>query len=70
VSQSARDAIDLLEAGWLIPSDLAASMKHMVGFRNIAAHGHQKVLIPVTERIITESPEECEQFTWRLLQRP
>jgi uncharacterized protein YutE (UPF0331/DUF86 family) len=61
VPQSAREAFDLLEAGGLIPSDLATS---------IAVHDYQKLLIPVTVRIITQHLEEFEQFTRHLLQRP
>jgi uncharacterized protein YutE (UPF0331/DUF86 family) len=69
VPQSARDAFDLLEAGGLIPAGLATAMKHMVGFRNIAVHDYQKLLIPVTERIITHHLQEFEQLTRHLLQR-
>jgi uncharacterized protein YutE (UPF0331/DUF86 family) len=69
IPQSARGAFELLEQGGLIPADLSTAMKHMVGFRNIAVHDYQKLLIPVTERIITGHLHEFEQFTAHLLRQ-
>jgi len=50
--QSSRDVFALLAAAhWLEPK-LAESMKHMVGFRNIAVHQYQTLQLPITVNII------------------
>ena len=69
IPQSARSAFELLEQGGLIPGSLAAAMKNMVGFRNIAVHDYQSLLLPITERIITQHLDEFLAFTAHLLKR-
>jgi uncharacterized protein YutE (UPF0331/DUF86 family) len=65
--QSARDVFDLLaQAGWITAS-LADALKKMVGFRNIAVHEYQKLLLPVTERILTLHLDEFLQYSAALL---
>lgn len=67
VPQSARSVFDLLvQAGW-IEVALAESLKKMVGFRNIAVHDYQSLLLPITEKIIAEHLDEFLQFTAALL---
>lgn len=67
VPQSARSVFDLLaQAGW-IEVALAESLKKMVGFRNIAVHDYQSLLLPITEKIIAEHLGEFLQFTAALL---
>jgi uncharacterized protein YutE (UPF0331/DUF86 family) len=69
VPQSARSVFDLLaQAGW-IEAALAESLKKMVGFRNIAVHDYQSLLLPITEKIIAEHLGEFLQFTAALLRR-
>ena len=69
IPQSARSAFELLEQGGLIPGSLAEAMKIMVGFRNIAVHDYQSLLLPITERIITQHLDEFLAFTAHLLKR-
>lgn len=69
IPQSARSAFELLEQGGLIPGSLAEAMKNMVGFRNIAVHDYQSLLLPITERIITQHLDEFLAFTAHLLKR-
>ncbi len=69
IPQSARSAFELLEQGGLIPGSLADAMKNMVGFRNIAVHDYQSLLLPITERIITQHLDEFLAFTAHLLKR-
>ncbi len=65
--QSARDVFTLLaQAGWIDP-DLAASLRRMVGFRNIAVHDYQSLHLPITVRVITEHLDEFTRFTQALL---
>lgn len=69
IPQSARSAFELLEQGGLIPGSLAEAMKNMVGFRNIAVHDYQSLLLPITERIIIQHLDEFLAFTAHLLKR-
>ncbi len=67
VPQSARDVFALLAQAGRIESELAEALKKMVGFRNIAVHEYQRLLLPITESIITEHLDEFLQFTRSLL---
>ena len=67
--QSARDVFELLsKAGW-ITLELAEALKKMVGFRNIAVHDYQALLLPITVSIITEHLDEFLQLSHAVLQR-
>lgn len=67
VPQSARQVFDLLaRAGW-IDDALAESLKKMVGFRNIAVHDYQTLLLPITVSIITLTLDDFLQFTSSVL---
>jgi uncharacterized protein YutE (UPF0331/DUF86 family) len=67
--QSARDVFDLLaRAGW-IESAQAASLQKMVGFRNIAVHDYQSLLLPITAQIITGHLDEFLDFTQAVLKK-
>ncbi|MCU7370420.1 DUF86 domain-containing protein [Paucibacter sp. O1-1] len=69
VPQSARDVFTLLaQAGW-IESSLADALKAMVGFRNIAVHDYQALLLPITVKVITAHLDEFLQFSRALLLR-
>ncbi len=68
VPQDTRDAFELLErAGHLEPA-LAAGLKRMVGFRNIAVHDYQKLNLDIVQRILDEHVEDFLEFS-RLLVR-
>lgn len=63
VPQSARDVFALLAQAELIEPKLAESLKRMVGFRNIAVHDYQALLLPITVNIIEQHLDEFLQFT-------
>jgi len=69
VPQSARDVFELLAQGQWIDAQLAASLKRMVAFRNIAVHDYQSLLLPILVNVITEHLDEFLQFTTLVLQR-
>jgi uncharacterized protein YutE (UPF0331/DUF86 family) len=69
VPQSARNVFDLLAQAGRIDEALAASLKKMVGFRNIAVHDYQTLLLPITVSVITEHLDEFLQLTATLLIR-
>lgn len=63
IPQSARDVFTLLsQAGW-IDNKLADVLKRMIGFRNIAVHDYQALLLPIIEKIITVHLDDFLQFT-------
>jgi uncharacterized protein YutE (UPF0331/DUF86 family) len=65
--QSSRDVFALLAtAHWLEP-ELAESMKHMVGFRNIAVHEYQTLQLPITVNIIQSHLGEFLAFSRQML---
>jgi uncharacterized protein YutE (UPF0331/DUF86 family) len=70
IPQSARDAFELLARAKHIDPNLADAMKKMAGFRNIAVHDYQSLLLPITENIIKNHLDEFTQFTLATLQRP
>lgn len=67
--QSARDVFALLAQGGWLDAALAKSMQAMVGFRNIAVHDYQALLLPITVSIITHHLDEFLQFSAAILQR-
>ena len=61
--QQARDIFVLMaQAGWINPS-LCESLGRMVGYRNIAVHNYQKLLLVITVAIITTHLEDFLTFS-------
>ena len=67
--QSARDVFALLAQGGWIDAALADSLKHMVGFRNVAMHDYQRLQLPITVSIITNHLDEFLRCLQTLLLR-
>lgn len=67
--QSARDVFELLAQNQWIDAELAANLKHMVAFRNIAMHDYQSLLLPILVSVITAHLDEFLQFTRAILKR-
>ena len=67
--QNSRDVLDLLaRAGW-IEAKLASSLQKMVGFRNLAVHDYQSLLLPITTRVITQHLGEFLDYSAALIRR-
>lgn len=69
VPQSARHVFELLAQAGHIDASLADALKKMVGFRNIAVHDYQALLLPITVDIITHHLDEFLAFTSAILKR-
>ncbi len=69
IPQSARDVFALLAQGGWISAALAESLKHMVGFRNIAVHDYQAMQLPITVSIIESHLDEFLQYSQAVLLR-
>lgn len=65
--QSARDVFDLLAAAHWIDATLADALKKMVGFRNIAVHDYQRLVVPIAISVITHHLDEFLQFSAAVL---
>ena len=69
VPQSARDVFALLaQANW-IDSELAETMKRMVGFRNIAVHDYKKLQLVITVNVITQHLDDFLRYSSAILKK-
>ena len=62
ITQSSRDVFTLLEQAGRIDAATAESMRHMVGFRNVAVHEYQALVLPITVNIITQHLDDFLDF--------
>jgi uncharacterized protein YutE (UPF0331/DUF86 family) len=62
IPQTNRDGFDLLVAAKLLSSETAASMKRMVGFRNIAIHEYQKLNFKIVDSILEKHLDDFIEF--------
>lgn len=60
--KTSRQAFDLLESAGALPSHLAATLRAMVGFRNVAVHDYRKLDLDVVESIVTRHLEDLVAF--------
>ncbi|MBK9946025.1 MAG: DUF86 domain-containing protein [Nitrospira sp.] len=63
VPQDSRDAYALLQAGGLLPADLALRMQRMVGFCNVAIHEYTHLNLDVVHSIITTQLDDFRVFS-------
>ena len=67
VPQSAPDVFDMLaQASW-IDTALAAALKKMVGFRNIAVHNYQALQLPITIAIIEKNLDDFLSYSQKII---
>ena len=69
ITQSSRDVFTLLEQAGRIDPATAESMRHMVGFRNVAVHEYQALVLPITVNIITQHLDDFLRFSEALLKK-
>ncbi|WP_440998011.1 type VII toxin-antitoxin system HepT family RNase toxin [Arhodomonas sp. SL1] len=63
VPQNSRHAFELLCEGGFLSADLAAAIKRMVGFRNIAIHNYRELDLEIIRSIVTERLDNFRRFT-------
>lgn len=68
ITQSSRGVFTLLEQTGRIDAATAHSMRRMVGFRNVAVHEYQALVLPITVNIITQHLNDFLRYTQALLQ--
>ena len=62
IPQSSAQAFDLLAASGKIDVNLAAKLRRMVGFRNLAVHQYQDLRIDLLLRIIENARPDLSRF--------
>lgn len=67
LTQSSRDVFTLLEQAGRIDSHTAEAMRKMVGFRNVAVHEYQALVLPIAVNIITLHLDDFFQFSRAML---
>jgi uncharacterized protein YutE (UPF0331/DUF86 family) len=66
--QESREAFTLLEQSGLLDEALAARMRAMVGFRNIAVHDYQKLNLDIVKSILEKHLDDFRRYTAVALQ--
>jgi uncharacterized protein YutE (UPF0331/DUF86 family) len=67
VPQDSRDAFQILQDRALLDKELAASMKRMVGFRNIAIHEYDALNLDIVKAIVTRRLDDLLKFGAHML---
>lgn len=62
VPQSSAQAFDLLAEARRISPALAAKMRRMVGFRNIAIHQYQELKLSIVRRVVENGSNDFVEF--------
>ena len=65
--QESREAFDLLESSGALPREVAARMRAMVGFRNVAVHSYRELDLEIVRSILRERLGDFEAYTSHLL---
>lgn len=60
---SHREAFDLIASAGLIGSELADSLKKMIGFRNVAVHQYVELDLAVLQRVIDTGLDDLLAFS-------
>jgi uncharacterized protein YutE (UPF0331/DUF86 family) len=66
--QERREAFTLLEQAGLLNAALAARMKAMIGFRNVAVHDYQKLNLGIIKSILEKHLDDFRRYTAVALQ--
>ena len=62
IPQNSRDAFEVLECNNILNKELAAKMKAMVGFRNIAVHDYDNINMKIVQIIIEKHLSDFQEY--------
>jgi len=60
--RTSRELFDLLERAEWIPPPLAATLRNMVGFRNVLVHGYDDVDLGIVRDVVEHKLEDLLEF--------
>lgn len=60
--RTSRELFDLLEHADWVPSLLAATLRNMVGFRNVLVHGYDDVDVAIVRDVVEHRLDDLIQF--------
>jgi len=69
IPKESRHAFDLLERSGFIASDLARTLRAMVGFRNVAVHEYRRLDLAVVDAIVARHLDDLLAFASLALRR-
>ncbi|NSW82198.1 MAG: DUF86 domain-containing protein [Syntrophothermus sp.] len=62
IPQSSREVFDILCNNGIVHDELAARLKAMVGFRNIAVHDYQQLNLEIVQKIVEKHLGDLKAF--------
>lgn len=62
IPQSSREVFDILCNNGIVHDELAARLKAMVGFRNIAVHDYQQLNLEIVQKIVEKHLDDLKAF--------
>lgn len=68
IPQSARDVYTLMADHNIISTSLAATLKRMVGFRNVAVHDYQSLQAEIVQDVIANRLDDLLVFAQKMLE--
>lgn len=69
IPQDSADSFKLLAQGGIISTELASTLKGMVGFRNVAVHDYQSLDLKILQSIIEKHLDELIDFGSEILKQ-
>jgi uncharacterized protein YutE (UPF0331/DUF86 family) len=69
IADSAKGLFAMLQQHAVIDADLALSLSHMVGFRNLAVHDYRVLDIAIVERVISTQLDDVLTFSQMILKQ-
>ena len=69
IPQDSREAFDLLAGANMLDPELAASLKRVVGFRNVAVHDYTRLDLDIVRAIITQRLGDLGRFASECIRR-
>jgi uncharacterized protein YutE (UPF0331/DUF86 family) len=61
--KDSRDSFEILAAAKVIPAELAAKLKGMVGFRNVLVHDYRELDLKIMKDVIEHRLDDLIRFT-------
>jgi uncharacterized protein YutE (UPF0331/DUF86 family) len=67
IPKDSRDSFEILSAAGMIPAELGAKLKGMVGFRNVLVHDYRELDLRIMRDVIEHRLDDLIRFTNHVL---